>query len=59
MPATASWRPTRKNTELVSFRCSAEVRERLEAVAVGDQSRPSIWVRQLVEKALNELEQAA
>lgn len=59
MPAAKSWRPTRKNSALVSFRCSAEVRERLEAVAVGGRSRPSVWVRQLVEQALDALEPAA
>lgn len=54
MPAVArSWSPPLKHSELVTFRCSAELRERIAAVAHSDQSRPSTWIREHLRKALD------
>ena len=59
MTASAPWRTAPEHTERVSFRCSAEVRNRLGSRRSCSCGPPSAWVRLLVEKALDELESAA
>ncbi|MCT0248760.1 hypothetical protein [Synechococcus sp. CS-205] len=60
MPAVANaWAQPRKHSELVTFRCSPELRARIAAVASGGQVRPTTWIRDQLQRALDDLEPAA